>query len=429
MKLALTSPPTPYLVSSQAYGPLGLGCLSAYIRRELPWVEVKIVDLSSGRDMISAIIDLSGQDVCGWTATSLDYERVRGLARRVSRVNSNSVTHILGGAHGTALPERVDMTVFTSIIRGEGEVALKRCLLDMRYAGKAKPVYDPIPIPNLDALPFPDRPIPEAKQLQGGAAQSATIMASRGCPYKCAYCGTHAMWPGRVRWRSPYNVAAEVSRLHDQGVTDFAFIDDNLTTNTLWLTELCRHLGDLGVRWRALSRVDRANPSVLRLMQRSGCTEICYGVESFDQDVLDRLDKKITYKQASRAIVDAAEAGLKTRVFLMISTPGETYRRTVDRNRVGLELLDPQIGMVTLNTFMPLPGSPIWNRPRDYGVRIVETDLSKMNRYHHGPGGENEPWSPIRIDGMTYAEQLENIREMRACLANLGRENRGTPCS
>ncbi len=427
MRFALVQPPTPYLVTSKSYGPLGLGYLAAYVRQELPWLEVQIVDFSTERNPQAAMLGvLPRQDVCGWTATSLDYETARGMARRVTQLDSD-VVHLLGGAHATALPDQVDMDVFTSVICGEGELALTRCLLDIGHDRQPRRVYASAAIEDLDTLPFPDRLKPEAKQVQGGEGQSATIMCSRGCAHQCAFCATQCMWPGGVRFRSPGNVAAEVEELVEQGVTDFAFIDDSLTLSKPWLTKLCDLLKPLKIRWRALSRVDRATSETLRMMSWAGCTEICYGVESFDQNVLDALRKGTTIAQAKKAILAAAGAGLTTRVFLMISTPGESYRMTVERNKRSLEDLGKAVGMVSLSTFMPLPGTPIWMKPEDYGIEIAEPDLSKMNRYWYRPHGENKPWSPIRIDGMTYTEQLENISEMRHVLSALDRANTGVP--
>jgi radical SAM superfamily enzyme YgiQ (UPF0313 family) len=84
-------------------------------------------------------------------------------------------------------------------------------------------------IPDLDALPEPAR---RAADRTLGFAR-APIVASRGCSGSCSFCSIHA-WhaqapaAGRLRWRAPEGVAAEMTRLdRDLGVRVFIFHDDD----------------------------------------------------------------------------------------------------------------------------------------------------------------------------------------------------------
>jgi radical SAM superfamily enzyme YgiQ (UPF0313 family) len=51
------------------------------------------------------------------------------------------------------------------------------------------------------------------------------------------------------------------------------------------------------------------------------------GLESGDQDVLDRLEKGIELGQASRVLRTLNQAGISTYVYLLFGTPAETLER------------------------------------------------------------------------------------------------------
>ncbi len=85
------------------------------------------------------------------------------------------------------------------------------------------------PITDLDTLPIINRSLIDYEAYnqflgQSTARFSAAIQATRGCPYKCAYC--HKIWPKTHIRRSPEHLFAEIEKLHDCGFKRFVFIDD-----------------------------------------------------------------------------------------------------------------------------------------------------------------------------------------------------------
>ncbi len=99
----------------------------------------------------------------------------------------------------------------------------------------------------------------------------------------------------------------------------------------------------------------------------------------------------------------------------------------MDHNVAFLTALEHDIDFVTLSTFMPLPGTPIYEQPQMYDVRIAEPDLGKMNRYQWGPEGERPVWSPIEILGLPRKTQLQNIQRMREFVGSHKSANKGVP--
>lgn len=408
MRLALIAPPSPWLVNARAYPPLGLGCLSAYVKREMPEVEVKIICLEPEQEVPG------GFDVYGFTATSMEYHDVVELAEDIAGRKATS-WFILGGPHATVAPNSIS-PIFDRIVHEEGERALVHCLRDIRNKKQCR-FYDSPRIHNLDSLPFPDRDF-------GVEFDNVVVMASRGCPYRCSFCATQTMWPGATRWRSPGNVVAEIAILKERGAKTITMKDDTLTANGPWLGRFCERIKPLGIEWTALARADHAAPETMRMMYNAGCREVRIGVESFDPHVLKALNKGTTPDANAQAVINSHAAGLKVWLLLMIGTPGES-KKTVDRNKYYCSPLADKVYRTHISTFMPLLGTPIWNDPWKYGIEIVDKDYSHYNHFWWGPKGENPPWSPIRIDGMTYQQQLQNITEMREWIRGRGIMDKG----
>ena len=113
----------------------------------------------------------------------------------------------------------------------------------------------------------------------------------------------------------------------------------------------------------------------------------------------------------------------RAHLLMMLSTPGEVYRETVDLNIEALESVKGKFVYASSKVFVPLPGTAAWNRPAEHGIQIESTDFSQYNfyMYRRSPEGETDRviWSPISIDGMTKEQQTENIERMATYMESL----------
>ncbi len=417
MRLALISPPQPYLITHHTQVPLGLLYLSAAVKRDCPAWEVEVLDYSAS-PVEKAGDGIADYDVYGFTATTLDFTIAQMLRKRIAARWPNA-KHIVGGPHVTAIPD--DAAEFDAVFVGEAEARLVEYL---NAGAQGVGVYRAAGPVDMGTLPYPDR---EALDWLGGRVlvrehgNSINIMASRGCPYRCAFCASQVMWPGPVRWRTPEAVIAEMrSCLEKYGVGVFRFSDDNMTSNPDWTHEFCRLVRPLDIRWRLSCRVDRVDDDLLEAMSAAGCEEMGLGIESFDQNVLDVLAKGQTVEQALTAVEKLYEAGIGARILLMVNTPGETLA-TIDRNIEALERLRGKFVYLSAKMFIPLPGTPIWDDPASFGIYIMSKELAHYNFYPYAAGAVDKPnaWSPIRIRGMSRHEQRHNAERMFAYMEPL----------
>jgi hypothetical protein len=90
-----------------------------------------------------------------------------------------------------------------------------------------------------------------------------------------------------------------------------------------------------GVPWYGFARISREllDLDYCMALRRSGCVMLKLGLESGDQDVLDKLRKGIELSTASRVLKNLKQAGIAAYVYLLFGTPVETEteaRRTLD---------------------------------------------------------------------------------------------------
>ena len=58
----------------------------------------------------------------------------------------------------------------------------------------------------------------------------------------------------------------------------------------------------LDILWACRARIDSVDDELLREMAAAGCGRIYYGIESGDQEMLDRVNKGITLEQIRETI-------------------------------------------------------------------------------------------------------------------------------
>ncbi|MGD2087368.1 MAG: radical SAM protein [Candidatus Aminicenantes bacterium] len=118
------------------------------------------------------------------------------------------------------------------LLTGTGEI--RKFLFDnvlTPQVVKVKPVVTRCrdQITDMDRLPFPDRSLVDYEKYCQNIGEAMvkyciTMQATRGCPYKCAYCSK--IWPKKFVTRSACHLFEEVQAYYDMGIRRFAFYDD-----------------------------------------------------------------------------------------------------------------------------------------------------------------------------------------------------------
>lgn len=382
---------TPYLDTygslkkiAAVYFPLGLGYIAAVLR-ENGFYEIDLFDpeaeKSNWKEVKERIKNFDA-DVVGLSCVTATYPTAKRIAKLVKSTNKKALV-VIGGVHVSALPKETikDCPAIDLVAIGEGEYTfLEICqklekgenlgdILGIALRKGKKIFLSPARqfILNLDKIPFPARYLVDLNNYRTPShmeigEKSITLISSRGCPAQCTFCASYVVAGRRFRAHSPEYVIREIDYLQAKyGYQYFIFEDDSFTIDKERVKEICRQLikRKKKIIWSCFGRVTTVDRSVLRLMEKSGCYLIGYGIESGDQVIRKNIKKGITEEQCRRAFRLSKEVGLKTQGFFMIGNPGETeetVKKTID---LAIEL-DPDLAF--FSPLVPYPGTEIYNQ-------------------------------------------------------------------
>lgn len=419
--------PKPFLKKPEAQAPLGLMYIAASLEKAGKSVALKNYAGYTDED---AIADLPPSTLYGITVTSLEVPQSGRFTHKI-REKFPDANVIIGGP-GIYAFEAIDWKTINSVCYGDGENIIFDILKDAEK-GAMRRVYTSDTITDLDSIPFPARHL-LSNSLGGDIfaynhnyydGGSTVIISSRGCPYNCSFCSaprlTHT---NKLRFRKPKPVADEMRHVIDKyNIRQFRFSDDMFTTGKPRLIKMCEEIGKIDdIAWRVSCRVNPLDKEMLQAMKDAGCKELSFGIESFDDKVLDGLNKKATCKDNVKALELSHKLGFSTRVLFMIRTPFQT-KETIKINKYWIERVP--YSTVACTAFVPVPGCDIWYKPENYNIKILDRDLDKFNFYMFGPEGRRPIDPIIKIIGRPLDEFTKESEEFRDWIYSLGKVNEG----
>ena len=80
----------------------------------------------------------------------------------------------------------------------------------------------------------------------------------------------------------------------------------------------------IGVEISAACRVNMIDEEIVRKMKEAGVVNLCFGVESGDENILNSSDKGVTIEQAIKTSDLAKKNGLKDFAYFILGHPNET---------------------------------------------------------------------------------------------------------
>ena len=355
MKFSIVSPSLDVLlqtpekvVSLWLSQPLGMLYVATILKNR--GIEVSVLDQSAkGFSMKKTVewVKKEDPDILGFSTLVNSGRTAAQIAREVKKENPN-ITIVFGNFHATFNAERIlkKYPYVDIIVRGEGEytsVELVECLkkesklknvsgITFRKKNQIISTPDRPLIKDIDAFPFPDRELlGEYHATIAGAyiapKKFTNILSSRGCVFKCRFCGSRVLSRGMWRPRSVENTIKEIRLLVSKGYRQFLFADDNFTLNPKRVVKLCQRIRKekMDIEWFCEGRVDSCSYDMLREAVKAGCRIIIFGIESANQRILDYYKKRITVEQSENAVKTARKAGVDVVVgSFIVGAPDET---------------------------------------------------------------------------------------------------------
>lgn len=367
----------PYFEGYVSIPTLGLGYLAGYISQnsdhEVRVVEPLLENISRER----VIEELHNINFVALTCYTENRFQCFDLADDI-RANNPNVVIIIGGPHASIFPKEIlehNMSI-DYVVRLEGELTLLELIngqdissidgLTYRSGSQILSNPDRKPIDDLSVTHFPYSSF--ASILDGWKdyevpfdllkLKHIPIMASRGCPFKCAFCCANDL--GYKQWRGidPIRIVKEMHELYlDHTIQYFRFYDPLFYPDKQSLELFCDELEKLQLP--IYFRIDiRAgtSPALLKRLYSVGCRVVGFGVESGSDRMLKYLNKKTSRSIIEDTIASCRKIGLWTIGFFMTSMPEETVSE-----RISTSKLYHEFDVFNLQFFMIQPGTMIYD--------------------------------------------------------------------
>lgn len=224
-----------------------------------------------------------------------------------------------------------------------------------------------LPAPNYDGFPLGRYLSPEPV---------LPVQFSRGCYYKdCAFCAL-TLDHQNFRQKDPGRTIEELEWLKQRyGVRHFFFTDECFALSPT--KRLCQQMIDrrLEIKWTCEMRFEKhLSRELLTSMRDAGCLKIVFGLESFNQRIMDFMKKGIQQEWVRRITDDCVDLGIAVHCYIIVGFPTEKEEEALETMNfiVDNKKLHDSYGFSCQPCLFDLEKeAPIMSDPGGYGIRRI----------------------------------------------------------
>lgn len=409
----------PYIVDQRPgvgiFPPTGLEYIATALKGHVG--RISLIDLRHERNLqpieaLTEFIERGGVDLLcisiGWRAR---YERV---TRYVAQLPAH-VTTVAGGYEATEQVEDIFQRCpnVNGIVRGEGEqtiveladgVPWERILgLSFRKEDGSLHHNDNRPLASIDTIAPPDRTLRRSKYcptLRGVRLmnkQFDTLLASRGCPYKCEFCSLVLNPLGQLRGYVSRSAESVVAEIESSPADIIMFADDIFFLEPRKAEELCDLLISRGIKKNYIvqCRIEVYKfPRMLEKAWKAGFRALLFGIESASDHILKSMHKGFTTDKCREAFAVLRKFPFWMHGYFIYGCVGETEEEMLSVTRFARELGLHSISLsqLRMDKFTPwrktveqTPGYRISSNGYVYSDRIDKKRMRQIrNRIRNG---------------------------------------------
>lgn len=265
---------------------------------------------------------------------------------------------------------------------------------------------------NLDELPFIDRDLThwELYAYENGNFKykpGTYVYSGRDCWWgRCTFCIWNHSLNSKESYRSfsPERLFAEVKHVVDNYQVKEVFDDAGTFFVGPKLKNFCELLIDSGYNKKVVfscnMRLKALSQEEYDLMGKANFRYILYGMESGNQETLDRLDKGLKLEEIEKGVSMAKKAGLEPHITVMLGYPWETEEMAKKTIALAKDLFRKgYVDTMQATVTIPYPGTPLYKEcvekgwfnvdPKDYESFDMRKPVMKI------------PFSEERLHEMT----------------------------
>lgn len=367
--------------------PLGLEMVGGALERH----KVKLLDLRFRHDLHS-ILSSFKPELCGISCTyTIDSPSAIKLVQTIKHILPQTFIAI-GGHHASLNYQDFSSEKgIDAVVIGEGEETFKELADCLEGHGDLKKVSGlalnqngtqiltpPRPLKkNLDDLPFPFREGLERNLYHLGFQRPTALMeTSRGCPYRCTFCGVWQFYQGTYRNKSPERVVEELKRIREPFIL---FIDDNFLMNIKRAEKLAQLIKAQKIQkiytFQARSDTIVEHPEILQLWREIGLRNVFIGFEKVEDEGLKILHKENLIENNDRALELLQSLNIDVWASFIVD-PEFDHK---DFKKLKEYIINRRIKNPTFSVLTPLPGTTLFHQLKE---RLISEDLHLFDIAH-----------------------------------------------
>jgi anaerobic magnesium-protoporphyrin IX monomethyl ester cyclase len=369
--------------------PLGILYLSAWLRKH--GHDVSIVDLAGVENWHKHIMlvdwkKIVNADIIGFTATTPQAQVSQKIRDYIKKIINKDLgakkRYVIGGIHYTSLVYANEMDFlqndgFDSYCIGEGYNAVTKMAED--FPNLKRMYTEPI-LKDINELPFAARDLIDihSYKYKLGSIPTTTYYTQYGCYYECSYCESKMAGSFKVRAMNPQRIQDELRHVRDTyGIRGAMIFDDEMNLDKKRLLGICEKIKELGdITWRGFMVTAKFDEEIAKACKESNCYEVASGIESGSPIILKNIKKPATVEMNRKFLITAKKAGLRTKAFMIIGLPGESWTTIKESYEFLQSLSEYKPDDVDFSILQVYKGSNIYKTP--YDVQFEDYDSDKM---------------------------------------------------
>lgn len=452
MKYCIVMPKVTELDDQVYTFPVGIAYVSSSLKHSRRNVTTYNLNYKKGtiQEQIARLVLDNEIDVFATGGLTGQYRQIKEILYAAKAAKPN-ITLCVGGGIITSAPvpamEALEIADYGMI--GEGEITIcelaealegKRDFhsvdgLIFRENGSWTVTAPRAEIMDLDSLPYPDyegfafdellQKMPTDQYASDGD-RFGFLSFGRSCPFNCTFCFHPS--GSKYRRRSMASVFQEIDYLierydiHNLNITDELFVSKMEDVR-----EFCVEIKKRKLGFSIFLRVNMVNPEMLELLRDSGCTLICFGLESADDRILKSMNKHITVEQIDYALALCAKLGIRTQGTFIFGDEEETVETAANTIRWWKE--HPQYSVAT-GLIILYPGSTLYKNACKRGIIKDEVQFIKDGcPYTNVSRMTNEEYRNMALEiGMLPEGRTDVLKDASARFVGFGKVDYTARC-
>lgn len=194
----------------------------------------------------------------------------------------------------------------------------------------------------LDNFPSPDYELINTSNLVDPEGRlRISLQMSRGCPMKCGYCPYSEYYNEKIEFRDVDKVIEDIKGVLKYNPDIIQFRDQYFTADRQRVIDFCKKVKEQGLnfKWTCETRIDNIDGPLVDIMCESGMQQMCFGVESAEEGILDSYGRKmLTFAELKQKIDYINSKGAQTLGFYIVGFPDDGWDTIVKTLESALNL-------------------------------------------------------------------------------------------